>query len=75
MVNLLIILGISILMFFIDFRELKKSRKELIVYSGFLAFGIALFAADALGLEIPNPLNAVIFLFKPMTQWINSLFK
>ncbi|OIU71687.1 hypothetical protein [Rossellomorea aquimaris] len=75
MVNLIIILGISAGMFLVDLKALKKKKKELIIYLTILTFGIGLFAAEAFHLEIPNPLNVIIFLFKPMTQWINSFFK
>lgn len=75
MVDLIIILGISAVMLFVDLPALKRKKKELIVYLTILTCGIGLFAAEAFHLDIPNPLNVIIFLFKPMTQWINSLFK
>ncbi|MCA1063051.1 hypothetical protein LS684_23960 (plasmid) [Cytobacillus spongiae] len=75
MVNVLIILSVSFIMFFVDFPHLKKSRKELAVYVSIILFGISLFVAEAFHIEVPNPLEAIIFVFKPVTDWINKLFK
>lgn len=53
---------------------LKKGyKKELLVFSIFLAIGVALSIAYGLGKTIPNPLDALTFVFKPLNDFINQL--
>ncbi|QBP39881.1 hypothetical protein [Paenisporosarcina antarctica] len=53
----------------------KKHKKELLVFSIFLAIGIGL--SITLGLEktIPNPLDLLTFVFKPLNDVIALLLK
>ncbi len=62
-------------MFLVDFPNLKNNKKELIVYLSLVIVGLSLFVAEAFHIEVPNPLNAIIFVFKPVTEWINKLFE
>ncbi|BCB04402.1 hypothetical protein [Bacillus sp. KH172YL63] len=74
MIELLLITGISTLMMLMDYPQIKKNKKEFIIYSGILLFGIGLFAAKAFQLPVPNPLDAVVLIFRPITEWINKWF-
>lgn len=75
MIELLLIAGIASVMWFVDFPKLKGNKKELFTYIGLLLFGISLFAAKAFHLPVPNPLDAVVFIFMPITEWINNWFQ
>lgn len=75
MINFLLILGISVIMFKVDFPKTKGKKKDRAVYLCLLFFGLGLFAADMFHIEMPNPLYVIIFLFKPITSWINKLLK
>jgi len=53
---------------------LKKGyKKELIVFSILLAIGVGLGIALGFGKNIPNPLDLLTFVFKPINDFINFL--
>lgn len=50
---------------------LKKGyKKELLVFSVFLVIGVALSLAYSFGKTIPNPLDLLTFVFKPLNDFI-----
>lgn len=44
----------------------KKDKKELVVFSILLMIGVGLSMALGLGKAIPNPLDLLTFVFKPI---------
>ncbi|KGM44795.1 hypothetical protein P9D43_11340 [Neobacillus niacini] len=44
----------------------KKDKKELVVFSILLTIGVGLSMALGLGKPIPNPLDFLTFVFKPI---------
>lgn len=63
--------GILLVAAFIVFLEVpslleKKHKKELIVFSILLAIGVGLSVAHSFGKSIPNPIDLLTFIFKPM---------
>lgn len=50
----------------------KKMVKELWYFFIFLTIGLALAIAFALDMKIPNPLDAVIYIYSPMSKWVAS---
>ncbi|SDN09492.1 hypothetical protein SAMN05518871_103277 [Psychrobacillus sp. OK028] len=63
--------GILLVAAFIVFIEVpslveKKYKKELIVFSILLTIGVGLGVAHSLGKSIPNPIDLLTFIFKPV---------
>lgn len=48
----------------------KKAWRELTAFSFFLFLGFALALPQVLGLEVPNPSNAIEALYKPLAEWL-----
>jgi hypothetical protein len=48
----------------------NKAWRELGAFSFFLLLGFALALPQVLGLEVPNPSNALEALFKPLSVWL-----
>lgn len=48
----------------------KKAWRELAAFSFFLLLGFALALPQVLGLEVPNPNNAIETLYKPLSEWL-----
>ena len=46
----------------------KKSKKELVVFIVFLKIGVGLGIIQVLGKTIPNPLDLLTFIFKPLNE-------
>ena len=44
----------------------NKLKKELFVFLSLLTIGVALSVAFVLGITIPNPMDLLTFLFKPL---------
>ncbi|MED3691183.1 hypothetical protein P4534_20675 [Peribacillus butanolivorans] len=53
----------------------KKLKKELWVFSVILLFGTALSIAQALNIKIPNPLDWITAIYKPLSDMIEKLLK
>ncbi|GGB54020.1 hypothetical protein [Fictibacillus barbaricus] len=66
------ILIISAVIIAIDVPPLvrKKRKKELAIFSSLLLFGTALSIALARGVQIPNPLDFITWIFKPFSELI-----
>ncbi|NMD69163.1 hypothetical protein HHO41_02600 [Bacillus sp. DNRA2] len=69
------ILIISLLIAWFEIPKLKqdKATKEMIVFCFFLISGTVLSILSALRITIPNPVNWLIFLFEPVSKWIERL--
>lgn len=50
----------------------KKNKKELVVFLLFLSVGVGLAIVHGFGKPIPNPLDLLTFIFKPLN---NILFR
>jgi len=48
----------------------KKAWRELAAFSFFLLLGFALALPQVLGMEVPNPSNAIEALYKPFSGWL-----
>ena len=72
MLNSLGILLVATVIIFIEVPSLleKKQKKELIVFSILLIIGVTLSILRAFGINIPNPLDLLTFIFKPMNDLI-----
>jgi len=72
MLNSLGILLVATVIVFIEVPSLleKKQKKELIVFSILLFIGVTLSILRAFGINIPNPLDLLTFIFKPMNDLI-----
>jgi hypothetical protein len=66
------ILMSAVIIFIIDGRLLwrKKLKKELWVFCILLLTGTGLSVAQSLNVKIPNPIEAIVFLFLPVTKAI-----
>ena len=72
MLNSLGILLVASVIIIIEVPSLleKKQKKELIVFSILLFIGVTLSILRAFGINIPNPLDLLTFIFKPMNDLI-----
>ncbi|ASS96716.1 hypothetical protein [Peribacillus simplex] len=53
----------------------KKLKKELWIFYILLLFGTALSIAQALNIKIPNPLDWITAIYKPLSDIIEKLLK
>ena len=53
----------------------KQQKKELLVFSILLLFGVALSIFFAIDKAIPNPLDYITFIFKPLSEVISGFLK
>ena len=53
----------------------KKYKKELLVFSILFAIGVTLSITLSVGKTIPNPLDLITFLLKPLNDLITLLLK
>ncbi|MFB7637976.1 hypothetical protein [Peribacillus butanolivorans] len=53
----------------------KKLKKELWIFSILLLFGTALSIAQALNIKIPNPLDWITAIYKPLSDMIEKVLK
>lgn len=72
-----IIVAASAAIFYVEASGLwkKKKIKDASVFSALLALGTGLAVVQALDIPIPNPLDAVRYIFEPAGEWINSMLK
>lgn len=77
MADLFIILPIAVIVTFVVIRPLykNKQKKEMFLYFSFLSIGIGMLVMMAFGVEIPSPAKGIVFIFKPITEWILQFFK
>lgn len=50
----------------------QKQKKEVIIYSILLFLGIVLSILVALGVTVPNPLDFISYVLKPLTKLISK---
>jgi Na+/melibiose symporter-like transporter len=53
----------------------KQQKRELLVFSVLLLFGVALSIFFTIGKTIPNPLDYITFIFKPLSEVISGFLK
>ncbi|PEZ74705.1 hypothetical protein [Bacillus sp. AFS017274] len=53
----------------------NKLKKELWIFSILLLFGTALSIAQALNIKVPNPLDGITAIYKPLSDMIETLLK
>ncbi|MFJ8236167.1 hypothetical protein ACIQ34_10515 [Ureibacillus sp. NPDC094379] len=53
----------------------KKYKKELLVFLILLAIGVGLSITQSFGKPIPNPMDLLTFVFKPLIDVISPLLK
>ncbi|MGC4377402.1 hypothetical protein WD019_10745 [Fictibacillus sp. Mic-4] len=74
------ILGIIAIAAFIIWFEVpqlakKKLKKEMVVFFTLLSIGVGLSIAQSLHVHIPNPLDLITFIFKPVSDAVFGLLK
>lgn len=71
------ILAVAILVIYIEVPSLlkKKQTKELWVFSVLLFIGVVLSILESLQIELPNPLDAITFIYKPFSDFIFGLLE
>ncbi|MZQ82616.1 hypothetical protein GQF01_10885 [Paenibacillus sp. 5J-6] len=71
------VIAVSIVIFWVEFLPLwrKKMLKEAWSFSLLLFCGVGLNVAHVLRLPLPNPLQAMVFIFKPVSEAMESLLK
>lgn len=50
----------------------KKQKKEIVVFSSLLIIGVGLSITYAIGKTIPNPLDFITFMLKPLSDFISK---
>ncbi|MFF2289819.1 hypothetical protein [Peribacillus butanolivorans] len=77
MLAVTVILVIVAMIIAIDVPSLlrKKLKKELWIFSVLLLFGTALSISQALNIKIPNPLDWITAIYKPLSDMIEKLLK
>ncbi|USK85839.1 hypothetical protein [Peribacillus asahii] len=53
----------------------KKLKKELWIFSILLLFGTALSIAQVLNIKIPNPMDWITAIYKPLSDMLEKLLK
>ncbi len=71
----IIAVTIAIFMFEVPSLRRKQLRKELWVFSILLLFGSGLSVALSLHMKIPNPLDLLIVVYKPLSDALFGLLK
>lgn len=68
------VLGVSIIIALFEVPPLlkKKLKKDLWAFSILLLIGTGLSIAQALRMKIPNPLDLIYYIYKPMSDAIFS---
>lgn len=71
------ILALAIVIAFIEVPYLLKRglKKELWTFLILLLFGTGFSIAEGVQVEIPNPMDALAFIYKPFTDLLFGLFK
>ena len=72
MLNSLGILLVAAVIIFVEVPPLleKKQKKELIIFTIILIIGVTLSILRSFGINIPNPLDLLTFIFKPINDLI-----
>lgn len=75
MIKSLAIVLVASVIFLIEVPSLvkKKQKKEIVVYSILLLIGVGLNITYAIGKTIPNPLDFITFMLKPLSDFISQL--
>ncbi len=71
------ILAVTIAIIIIEVPSLRRRqlRKELWVFSIMLLFGVGLSIAKSLQVKIPNPVDWIIVVYKPLSDALLGLLK
>lgn len=68
------IMVVAIIIIAIEIPDLRKRKlkKEIWIFSILLSIGVGLCIAQSLKFHIPNPVEGITFVFKPMSDFIRS---
>ncbi|GAB7388183.1 hypothetical protein BSNK01_20200 [Bacillaceae bacterium] len=71
------ILAVSLIIALIEVPPLLKKRRgrELWVFSVLLLFGTGSAIAESLRVNIPNPIDWIIFVYKPISDFITAMLQ
>lgn len=72
---LILVLSITIILFEAPSLLRKKQKKDLLVFVFLLLLGSGLNIAEVLNVVIPNPLELITTLYKPLSDSIFGLFE
>ncbi|MEK4402873.1 hypothetical protein MKZ26_00345 [Sporosarcina sp. FSL K6-6792] len=64
----ILLIVVAIVRFEVPSLLLKKNKKELVVFLLFLSVGTGLGIAQALGKPIPNPMDLLTFILRPIND-------
>ncbi|QNK57306.1 hypothetical protein [Paenibacillus sp. PAMC21692] len=72
MLSIAAIVAISAMLFLFDFPRLRRDgqKRELWTFSLLLLFGTALGIVQSLNLPLPNPMEWIVAVFKPVSAWL-----
>ena len=67
----------AIMMIAFELPNLRKNKltKELWVFSILMLIAVGLGIAQSLDLQIPNPLNGITIVFKPLSDFVYGMLK
>jgi hypothetical protein len=73
MVWALLVIMAAVVFVMIDVPRLrrKKAYKELWVFAILLATGVGLGIAQSMRVQLPNPLDLIFFVFRPISDWLS----
>ena len=69
-VLLVLLLGAGVAYYVVPKLLQQQLKRELIVFSCFLLIGVALALAMVLNLPVPNPTDAVEYIFSPVVRML-----
>ncbi|UQZ32707.1 hypothetical protein C2I18_03510 [Paenibacillus sp. PK3_47] len=69
---LYVILAGSILASIYELKQLGKKRyvREIVISSILLSIGAILILLQLVHIEVPSPLQVILFIFRPVSQWV-----
>ena len=71
----ILLVAVTICLFEVPPLLKKQQKKELLVFSILLLFGVALSIFFTISKSIPNPLDYITFIFKPFSEVISGVLK
>lgn len=76
--SVFLILIITFMIFLFEMPKLKKQQnytKDLFAFLGLLSIGCILSIFQSIDVPIPNPLDGIVFIYKPISDFFFALLK
>ncbi|MFE5317066.1 hypothetical protein ACFQ88_00020 [Paenibacillus sp. NPDC056579] len=73
--KILAMVSISVLMAVVELPSLlkKNQKKEIVIFWTLLGTGTAISIAMILHVQIPNPADGIMILYRPVSDWIDKI--